>query len=114
MGPQILTGYRPGSAAMARGALQLSSALPSCSVWAGFHSQAADLREQPCLSLLFTTGETWALGAEKHCNSQSARLPLGEAQIYKGWPGNQGLLDSNQTGLIPLLPVAFMTHPCLR
>lgn len=88
------------------GAPQLSS-LPSCSTWACFLSQAADLRGWPCLSLVFTMGETWTLEAKKHCNLQISRLPLGEAQIYKGWPGNQGLLDSNQTGLIPLLPVAF-------
>lgn len=50
----------------------------------------------------------------EHCNSQNSQLPLGEAQIYKLWTGNQGLLDSNQTSLIPLLPVAFTTHPCPR
>lgn len=98
---------------MARWASQLS-ALPSCSVCTCFLSQAADLREQPCLSLVFTTGETRALGTEKRCNSQSSRLPLGEAQIYKAWSGSQGLPDSHQTDLIPLLAVAFMTHPRLR
>lgn len=113
VGPHILISYRPGSAAMARGAPHLSS-LTSCSVWACLHSQAADLRGQPCLSLVFPTGETRTLEAEMHCNSQTLWLPLGDAQIYKAWPGNKALLDSNQTGLIPLLPVAFMTHSCLR
>lgn len=39
---------------------------------------------------------------------------MDETQIYKAWLENQGLLDSNQTGLIPRLLVAFMTHPRLR
>ena len=84
---------------MAWGAPHRSS-LPSCSVWVGFLSQAADLRGRPCLSLVFTMDETWTLESETHCNSQSLWLPLGDAQIYKAFPEHQGLLDSNQTGLI--------------
>lgn len=54
VGTQILISNRPSSAATV-GDSPLSS-LPSCSVWACFLSQAADLRGQPCLSLLFMTG----------------------------------------------------------
>lgn len=109
----MLISYRPHSAAMALGSPHRSF-LPSCSVWVGFLSQAADLRGCPCLSLVFAMGETWTLESETHCNSQSLWVSLDDAQIYKAFPENQGLPDSNQTGLISLLPVAFMTHLCLR
>lgn len=69
---------------------------------------------RPCLLLVFTMGETWTLESATRCNSQSLWLPLDDTQIYKAFPENQGLPESNQTGLISLLPVAFMTHLCLR
>lgn len=45
----------------------------------------------------------------KHCNSQCVQLPVDETQIYKVWLGNQGLLDSNQTG--PVLASQRLLRP---
>lgn len=115
VGTQILISNRPSSAATVEGSPL--SALLSCSVWACFLSQDADLRGQPCLSLLFMTG---AHGLRRlrstviHRAHNFHREKLRYIYIYIPWPANQGLPHSNQTGPIPLLPVAFMTHPCLR
>lgn len=45
----------------------------------------------------------------KLCNSQCLQLAVDGTQIYKVWLGNQGLLDSNQTG--PVLASQRLLRP---
>lgn len=66
---------------------------------------SSDLTRWPCFSSVLWQWEKCSSRPVKHCNSQCSQLTVDEAQIHKVWLGNQGLLDSNQTGSV----LAFQT-----